>query len=114
MGLNLRILRSLKPTKSYLAGAAGASAAGAAAAASAAGAAAPSAGAAAASAAGAAGSGRFEPCELMYSNTAARSSGLPSPAKVILLPGAYFLGLASHWLIHSQSQLPETAVNALE
>ena len=42
--------------------------------------------------------------------TLARSSGLLRPAKVILVPGAYFFGLASQALIASQSQLPRNAL----
>src|SRR5512133_3425107 len=38
--------------------------------------------------------------------TLARSSGLPRPAKVILVPGAKARGLVSHWLRLSQFQVP--------
>ena len=46
--------------------------------------------------------------------TFARSSGLLRPAKVILVPGANFLGLASHSLIVFQSQVPPWLASASE
>src|SRR5512133_1695345 len=46
--------------------------------------------------------------------TLARSSGLPRPAKVILVPGAKARGLVSHWLRLSQFQVPPFFARASE
>ena len=67
-----------------------------------------------ASAAGGVGNGKFEPWAFRYKIRLARSSGLPKPAKVILVPGAYFLGLANHLSMPSQSQLPGMLFSASE
>src|ERR671913_543847 len=68
-----------------------------------------------AASAGAAGSGSGASlCEFRKAMTFARSCGLLRPAKVILVPGANFFGLASQALILSQFHVPPTPERAGE